>query len=178
MFKRTVVIALLLNTPVMHAAELPATETLNIGRPVDEVQVSEKGISVLPSGAGLPAGRGGAAEGRKIYVEKCAVCHGDNGEGRPDYVALVGGRGSLSTDKPLLTVGSYWPTATTIFDYVWRAMPYQAPGSLSADEVYSLTAWILSANKIIDERLVLDRSSLLKVRMPNANGFVSAAVPR
>jgi cytochrome c len=170
-----VILALLIATSLARADELSADEPLNVGRAIGEAQASEKGISVLPSGAGLPAGRGSSKEGRKIYLEKCAVCHGENGEGRADFVALVGGRGSLSSDTPLLTVGSYWPTATTIFDYVWRAMPYQAPGSVSANEVYALTAWILSANEIIDERAVLDRSSLLRVQMPNVNGFLSSA---
>lgn len=175
MSKHIAILALIIVAPFAHAAESPANQALNIGRAINEVQASATGISILPSGAGLPEGRGCADEGRKTYLEKCAVCHGDSGEGRAAFVALVGGRGSLSSDKPLLTVGSYWPNATTIFDYVWRAMPYQAPGSLSANEVYALTAWILSANEIIDERDVLDRSALMKVKMPNANGFVRPA---
>lgn len=175
MFRDMVVVALVLTASVAHADDSPVEQALSIGRTIDEAQASEKGVSVLPSGAGLPEGRGRPLEGRKIYLEKCAACHGDNGEGRADFAALVGGQGSLSSDKPLLTVGSYWPTATSVFDYVWRAMPYQAPGSLSADEVYAVTAWILSANDIIDERAVLDQAALLKVKMPNANGFLSAA---
>jgi hypothetical protein len=85
---------------------------------------------------------------------------------------MVGGRGSLSTDKPVLTVGSYWPTATTLFDYIWRGMPYGNPGSLSADETYALTAWVLAANDIVKETSVIDRRSLLRMKMPNAEGFV------
>lgn len=143
-----------------------------IGREISEQEAASYGASVLPSGAGLPQGSGSAQEGRKLYVAKCAACHGDSGEGRADFPALVGGRDSLSTDKPVLTVGSYWPTATTIFDYIWRAMPYQEAGSLTADETYALTAWVLSANDIIGENQVLDRKSLSRVRMPNRDGFV------
>ena len=94
------------------------------------------------------------------------------GEGRADFPALVGGRGSLSTDKTVLTVGSYWPTATTLFDYIWRGMPYGNPGSLSADETYALTAWVLAANDIVKETSVIDRRSLLRIKMPNAEGFI------
>lgn len=171
MSKRSVLVSLLAIASLAHADDPSSDQRFGIGRSLDEREASMKGISALPSGLGLPDGRGRADEGRKIYLEKCAACHGENGEGRPGYAPLVGGRGSLTSEKPVFTVGSYWPTATTLFDYVWRAMPYEAPGTLSPDQVYALTAWILSANKITDSRTVIDRKALLKVKMPNADGF-------
>jgi len=173
MFRHIILVGLIAAAP-----SIAADAALNIGTAIDEDAAAAKGISALPSGSGLPAGRGSAVEGSKIYQQQCASCHGERGEGKADFAALVGGRGTLASDKPLLTVGSYWPTATTIFDYISRAMPYQAPGSLSADEVYALTAWILSENKIIDKSQVLDRAALLKVTMPNANGFVRPTGPK
>jgi cytochrome c len=167
MFRHIVLVGLFAIAP-----SISADPALRIGKSITEDEATAQGISVLPSGSGLPAGRGSATEGAQIYQRSCASCHGEHGQGSTDFAALVGGRGSLGSDKPQLTVGSYWPTATTIFDYIARAMPYQAPGSLSADEVYALTAWILSENKIIDRGQVLDRAALLKVKMPNANGFV------
>jgi S-disulfanyl-L-cysteine oxidoreductase SoxD len=152
------------------ASEQP--QRLYVGTPIAEEDALAKGRSVLPDGSGLPSGRGTAQQGLKIYADKCAGCHGDRGEGRADFSALVGGRGSLSTDKPVLTVGSYWPTSTTLFDYIWRGMPYGAPGTLTADETYALTAWILSANGIVKETTVMDRKSLIRVKMPNADGFI------
>lgn len=151
------------------AAEAPR---LNIGQVISEQAALERGSSALPDGTGLPPGGGTAAEGQKIYTAKCAACHGDRGEGRADFSALVGGRGSLASDKPKLTVGSYWPTATTVFDYVWRAMPYGQPGSLTANEAYALTAWILNANGIIEGKHLIDARTLPRVKMPNADGFV------
>lgn len=147
-------------------------ERLHIGQAISEQAVLEWGTSALPDGSGLPPGSGTAVEGQKIYAAKCAACHGDRGEGRADFSALVGGRGSLASDKPKLTVGSYWPTATTVFDYVWRAMPYGEPGSLTAKEAYALTAWILNANGIIEDEHVIDARTLPRVKMPNADGFV------
>jgi S-disulfanyl-L-cysteine oxidoreductase SoxD len=154
-------------------------QRLDVGKSIREGDALTKGRSILSDGTGLPPGRGTAQQGTKIYAQQCAGCHGDRGEGRADFPALVGGRGSLSTDKPVLTVGSYWPTATTLFDYIWRGMPYGAPGSLSADETYALTAWVLSANEIVNETTVIDRESLPRVKMPNADGFiVDAKVPQ
>lgn len=144
----------------------------NVGAALKPEEVAAVDISVLPNGSGLPEGKGSAREGARVYATHCAACHGDQGEGRGDFVALVGGRGSLSTDQPVLTVGSYWPTATTIFDYIRRAMPYNTPGVLTADEVYAVTAWILEKNQIVSTATVLDKQSLPKVRMPNSNGFV------
>jgi cytochrome c len=129
-------------------------------------------ITVLPDGQGLPPGRGNARQGAPIYAAKCAACHGDKGQGLADFPALVGGRGSLASREPLLTVGSYWPFATTLFDYIRRAMPYHAAGELDDGQVYALTAWILAANGIIKETDVLDRKRLPRVTMPNRDGFV------
>lgn len=127
--------------------------------------------AIGPRGEELPAGRGRAGEGAGIYAAKCAMCHGANGHEGPDAV-LVGGRGSLSTAAPLLTVGSFWPYATTVFDYIRRSMPFVAPGSLTADETYAVTAYLLAANGIIAPEVVIDRDSLPAVAMPNRAGFV------
>ncbi len=178
MSKRVVLAALIALASLAHADERLSDRGLGIGEAIAEREAAQHGSSVLPSGAGLPEGRGRADEGRTIYLAKCASCHGDEGEGRPGYLPLVGGQGSLTSGKPRFTVGSYWPTATTLFDYLWRAMPYEAPGSLSANEVYALTAWILSANKITASRQIMDRAALLKVKMPNANGFERPISPR
>jgi mono/diheme cytochrome c family protein len=147
---------------------------LGVGRPLSAHDLAAKDIHVMSDGAGLPEGRGTARQGALIYAARCAACHGDRGQGLGDFPALVGGRGSLATETPLLTVGSYWPYATTIFDYIRRAMPYQSAGELSADEVYALTAWILAANGIVKHEAVMDRKSLPKVRMPNQEGFERA----
>lgn len=144
----------------------------NVGEPLTADQLRAIDLSVLPGGAGLPDGKGRAREGAKVYATHCAACHGDRGEGRGDFVALVGGQGSLATDRPLLTVGSYWPIATTVFDYIRRAMPYNSPGVLTSDEVYAVTAWILERNGIVPVGAVLDRRTLPQVRMPNKDGFV------
>lgn len=153
-------------------ADVPANAPLGVGRPVSEQEVATEDITVLPSGAGLPAGRGTVQAGRALYAAQCAACHGDRGEGLGDFPALVGGRGSLSLQKPVLTVGSYWPFATTLWDYINRAMPYTDAGTLSSDDVYAVTAYVLYLNGIVSERQVLDRASLSRVRMPNRDGFV------
>lgn len=144
----------------------------DLGQPLTADQTAAIDISALPNGEGLPKGKGTAREGARVYATHCAACHGDKGEGRGDFAALVGGRGTLSTSQPVLTVGSYWPTATTVFDYVRRAMPYNTPGVLTTDEVYAVTAWILEKNDILPVGAVLDRRTLPKVRMPNREGFV------
>lgn len=156
----------------MGAAAADPPAALGIGRPASVHDVAGIDITVLPDGTGLPPGRGTANQGESTYAAQCAACHGDKGQGVGDFPALVGGIGTLADKKPLLTVGSYWPIATTIFDYIRRAMPYQAAGELTDNDVYALTAWILSANGIIGKSDVLDRDSLPRVRMPNRDGFV------
>lgn len=142
-----------------------------LGRPATEAEIGAWDIEVGPGGAGLPPGRGSVQEGAKVYAAKCASCHGPTGvEGPMDR--LVGGRGTLATDKPVKTVGSFWPYATTLYDYIYRAMPPAAPQSLAPHEVYSLVAWILYRNEILAEEAVLDARTLPAVRMPNRDGFV------
>jgi cytochrome c len=130
--------------------------------------------SSLPDGRGLPDGKGTADSGKQLYAEKCASCHGDQLQGGLGD-RLVGGRGTLvnndSTKKPIKTIESYWPYATTVWDYIKRAMPFDAPGSLTNDEVYSLCAYILAEAHVVEPNVVLDKASLSKVRMPNRDGF-------
>jgi S-disulfanyl-L-cysteine oxidoreductase SoxD len=132
------------------------------------------GYAIAPDGIGLPAGHGTAAEGRIVYTASCASCHGPDLEGQKAIGAppLIGGRGTLASAKPLKTVESYWPYATTVFDYIHRAMPFNAPGSLTDDQVYAVTAYVLARGHVIDDGLAVDAGSLPKIRMPNAAGFV------
>ena len=145
----------------------------NLGRTPTPQEIRAADISIPPSGAGLPAGSGDAKAGAQVYASKCLACHGEKGAGKPAD-ALVGGIGSLATPKPLRTVGSYWPYATTVFDYVRRAMPYPAPHSLTDAETYAVTAYLLHLNGVIAADEVMDATSLPKVKMPNRGGFRSA----
>jgi S-disulfanyl-L-cysteine oxidoreductase SoxD len=142
-----------------------------IGTPISATDIEAWNIDVAPDGRGLPAGSGDVATGAHIFAAKCAACHGAKGEGLIGD-PLVGGRGTLTAANPKRTVGSYWPYATTLFDYIRRAMPYNAPQSLSADEVYAVSAWILNQNGIVPADARLDAHSLAAIRMPNRDGFV------
>ena len=134
-------------------------------------------ISIPPSGAGLPAGGGTARQGVQVYEQKCQSCHGAKGAGKPAD-PLVGGAGTLASKVPLRTVGSYWPYATTLFDYVRRAMPITNPLSLTDEEVYAVSAYVLYLNGIISEDDQMNARTLPLVRMPNRDGFVNAWQPR
>src|SRR5579871_6499257 len=116
-----------------------------VGRAPTPQEIQDWDISIAPDGTGLPAGSGTAAVGKEIYSNRCARCHGEKGEGR-DSVALAGGQGTLKNPKPLRTVGSYWPYATTIWDYVNRSMPFDKPGTLTREQVYAVTAYVLYLN--------------------------------
>ena len=155
----------------------PQSSRFALGEKPTQNQIAALDITVFPDGTGLPFGRGNAIEGRGVYAVRCATCHGPAGEGTADYPQLVGGRGTLKTDRPILTVGSYWPYATTIWDYVHRAMPYDLPGSLTSNEMYAVTAHLLFLNGIIREDELLNQNTLPRVRMPNRNGFVRDARP-
>ncbi|MBR0872928.1 cytochrome c [Bradyrhizobium tropiciagri] len=143
----------------------------DFGRPATPDEIALWDIDVRPDGKGLPAGSGTVAHGKEIFADNCAVCHGDNGVGGIKD-RLAGGQGTLASNAPVKTVGSYWPYATTLFDYIHRAMPYQAPGSLSNDDTYAVAAYILSLNGILPADGKLDRDSLPKIKMPNRDGFV------
>ncbi|MBN3762037.1 cytochrome c [Burkholderia sp. Ac-20365] len=147
-----------------------------IGTPISDADIAAWNIDVAPDGHGLPAGSGDVAMGGRIFAARCATCHGAKGEGLIGD-QLIGGRGTLTSANPKRTVGSYWPYATTLFDYIRRAMPYNAPQSLSADEVYAVSAWILNQNGIVPDDARLDAHSLAAVHMPNRDGFVSDPRP-
>lgn len=142
------------------------------GTPASAIEISGWDIDVRPDGAGLPDGRGSVAEGQAIYDAKCATCHGTFGEST-DYMAIAGGVGSLASDAPMRTTGSKLNYATTLFDYIRRAMPFNAPKSLTTNEVYALTAYVLNLNDILPADAVLDRRALIAVRMPNRDGFTT-----
>jgi cytochrome c len=156
---------------VVVACLAPLARANDFGRTPTPDEIKLWDIDVRPDGKGLPPGRGSAAQGKSVYAENCEACHGPNGQnGIKDR--LVGGFGTLASDKPIKTVGSFWPYATTLFDYIHRAMPYQAPGSLSVDDTYSVVAYILSLNQILPADAALDNTTLPKVKMPNRDGFI------
>lgn len=133
----------------------------------------------MPDGRGLPAGSGDYATGKKVYTAKCMACHGADlgGVKGTGAAALIGGRGSLASGKPKKTVESYWPYASTVFDYVKRAMPFNAPGSLSDDEVYAVVAYVLGEANIFDKSATLDAKTLPMIKMPNEDGFIADPRP-
>ncbi|GAB1716896.1 MAG: cytochrome c, class I [Nitrobacter sp.] len=147
----------------------------NVGRVATADEIA-KYFAIPPSGAGLPAGSGTAKAGAAIFADTCAACHGDKLQGNPAKGIggdrLIGGQGTLASKTPVKTVESYWPYATTLFDYIKRAMPFNAPGSLKDDEVYALVAYILSEARIIKPTEIMDAKSLPKVQMPNRDGFI------
>src|SRR5881396_3300807 len=156
---------------------MPAGKPPDFGTEVSADEIGRWDISIPPSGAGLPKGSGTARQGLQVYEQKCLACHGAKGVGKPAD-ALAGGIGSLASKAPLRTVGSYWPYATTLFDYVRRAMPITNPLSLTDDEVYAVSAYVLFLNGIVGEDAVMNAQTLPQVKMPNRDGFVSDWPPR
>jgi cytochrome c5 len=142
-----------------------------IGRLATPKQVAGWDIDVRPDGVGLPAGSGSVEQGNVLYEEKCAVCHGDFGEGTGRWPILAGGLDSLTDDRPEKTVGSYWPYVSTLWDYIHRAMPFFQPQSLSDDQVYALTAYVLYLNDLVEDDFVLSQANLTTIRLPNEHGF-------
>ena len=158
-------------TPSAAAARKAAPKGPGLGVPATAAQVEAADISIGPDGAGLPPGSGTPAEGEAIYSTKCLACHGPQGSGTVND-RLVGGQGTLTSPAPIKTIGSYWPYATTVFDYVRRAMPYPAPHSLTDPEAYALTAYLLSLNGVIAKDAVMDAKTLPQVQMPNRGNFI------
>jgi mono/diheme cytochrome c family protein len=158
-------------TAIIAAASF-AAETPHFGQPITPEELATWDISIGPDGAGLPPGRGTPKEGEAVYAANCQACHGEKGAGRPNDT-LVGGFGTIASDRPAVkTIGSYWPYATTLFDYIRRAMPYQQSKSLTNDQIYAVSAYILHLNGIIGADDTVDAQSLPKVKMPNRDGFV------
>jgi S-disulfanyl-L-cysteine oxidoreductase SoxD len=146
-------------------------ETPNLGKPIDEAAIGNWDISILPDGTGLPKGSGTPAQGAVIYVEKCSGCHGDNGKGG-QAGALVSDQKIAGISASQKTIKNFWPFSTTIFDFIRRAMPFPMPRSLSDDEVYALTAYILAENKLIGAGDMMNAETLPKVKMPNRDNFI------
>jgi S-disulfanyl-L-cysteine oxidoreductase SoxD len=155
-------------------AQSPSGQSPNIGKPISEPDIKAWDISVLPDGTNLPPGSGTSAQGAKIYAEKCVACHAEGGKGggAPGAGPLVGGAPLTNGIETAKTIANYYAYATTVFDYIRRAMPYNAPRSLSDNEVYALTAYILALNKLIGDNDVMDAKTLPQVKMPNRDNFI------
>ncbi|WP_323036784.1 c-type cytochrome [Pararhodobacter sp.] len=160
----TTALAGMLATPLM-------AQVHNLGRPALPAEITAWDIAVEPDGTGLPEGSGDVYDGEDLWVENCASCHGDFGEGAGAFPVIAGGEGTLTNRRPVKTVGSYWPYLSTVWDYVHRSMPFGNAQILTADETYAITAYILYSNGIVDDDFVLSRDNFLDVEMPNADGF-------
>jgi len=149
-------------------------QSSGLGKPIAEADIKQWDIAILPDGSNLPPGSGTPAQGAKIFAEKCSACHGEAGKGgvAPYYPALVGGQPLTNGIDTVKTIANYYAYATTVFDYTRRAMPYNMPRSLADDEVYALTAYILSLNKLIGDNDVMDAKTLPQVKMPNRDNFI------
>lgn len=158
------------------AGSAAAEGRYGLGRPATDAEIAAWDIDVDRDGRKLPAGRGSVAHGREVFAAQCASCHGQAGEGGLGD-RLVGGQGTLASAKPVKTVGSYWPYAPTLFDYVRRAMPMNAPQSLGTDDTYAVVGYLLNLNGLVTDDAVLDARSLAAVRMPNRDGFVADPRP-
>jgi len=143
----------------------------DLGRSIDPAEIAPWDISIQPDGTGLPPGSGTPAQGAPVYAQKCAACHGENGKGALS-AAVVGGAALTNGIDTVKTIANFWPYPTTLFDFIRRAMPYQQPKTLTNDEVYALTAYLLALNKLIGENETMNAQTLPKVKMPNRDGFI------
>jgi cytochrome c553 len=164
-FNVVFLIALILGSSAAFA------QSPNFGKPISPAEIAAWDISIMPDGSGLPPGSGTPGDGSRIYVAKCAMCHGPDGKGGL-AAALVGGNPLTSGIDTTKTIANFWPYATTLFDYTRRAMPWPKPRTLTNDEVYALTAYVLALNKLIGENDIMNADTLPKVRMPNRDGFI------
>lgn len=155
-------------------AAVTGAQDLRLGVPITEADLQSVDLIIQPDGTGLPAGSGTAQQGRQVFTQRCSACHGAAGEGANPSLQLVGGS-MQSEGVPVRTVGSYWPYATTLFDYIRRAMPANEPKSLTADEVYQVSAFLLFLNGVIAEDAVINAQTLPQVKMPNRDGFIDVS---
>jgi mono/diheme cytochrome c family protein len=162
--------------PRLVAAQPAQPPSLGLGHTPTAEHLKAIDIDITPDGKGLPPGSSTAAAGKDVYTRRCETCHGPTGKEGPQDV-LVGGKGSLATAKPQKTIGSYWPYATTLWDYIRRAMPFDHPGTLTAEEIYGTTSYLLFLNGVVAESEVVDQTTLPKVQMPNRHGFTADPRP-
>lgn len=160
---------------LLALSSLAFAQKYGVGRPASAADIVARDYSITAKGVGLPSGGGSAKEGQELYVKHCSTCHGLKGEGDAEQgnPAIAGGVGTIASPKPVKTVGSYWPYAPGVFDYIRRAMPYDNPRTLKADEYYAITAYVLSLSGIVKPEERLDAKSLPEVKMPNRDGFVA-----
>ena len=156
---------------LMASGALNAAEKYGFGTTATEAEIQGWDIDIRPDGMGLPPGEGSVTDGEELYEQLCATCHGLFGEGEGRWPVLAGGEDTLTEDRPVKTVGSYWPYASTLYDYIRRAMPFTAPRSLSDEQTYQLAAYVLYLNEVVEEDFVANQDTLAKVEMPNRDGF-------
>ena len=165
--------ALLIAFAIALVAAAPAgAEGPNLGKPISQADLAPWDLTVMPDGTGLPPGSGTAAEGKPLFADNCALCHGDEGKGGIVEAVVVNDPPPLTGPGSVKSIGNFWPVATTLFDFIRRAMPYTAPRTLSDDETYALTAYVLYLNKLIGEHDTIDAQTLPKVKMPNRDNFI------
>ena len=152
--------------------EAAATETFGLGRPALPEEVAAWDLDVSPDGTGLPEGSGDVMTGEEVYLDNCASCHGDFAEGLDNWPSLSGGEGTLDREDPEKTIGSYWPYLSTVWDYVHHSMPFGNAQTLSADDTYAITAYLLYSNGMVEDDFVLSKENFGEVKMPNAEGFI------
>lgn len=163
---------LLASTALVTIVALPAlADTLGIGRPALPEEIAAWSVAIMPDGRGLPAGSGNVMDGEEAWIENCAICHGDFAEGAGNWPVIAGGIGTLTAERPVKTVGSYWPHLSTVWDYVNRSMPFGNAQTLSADDVYAITAYILYSNGLVDDDFELTQENFAEVKLPNHDGF-------
>lgn len=164
--------AVAISSLALAQQKTPAPKKFGFGREATAEEIKGWDIDIRPDGVGLPVGKGTAKQGEPLYVEKCASCHGEFGESAGRWPILSGGNGTLKSHDPVKSVGSYWPYVTTLFDYIVHAMPYGNAQSLTADEIYAISAYILVLNDIIkDENQELNEKNFAKIRLPNEANF-------
>lgn len=168
---RAVLVSLMVGAMLVPSALGAKPGDYGLGTPATSAEINAWNDDVAPSGDNLPPGSGSVTQGQQVFATYCAACHGAQGQGGPND-KLVGGQGTLDTKAPVKTIGSFWPYATTIFDYVRRAMPFNAPGTLSNDQVYAVTAYLLYMNGIVQQNAVMNAKSLASVKMPNRDNFL------
>jgi len=168
---KKVIIASVASASLALALTADAQEKFNFGKTATADEIAGWDIDIRPDGKGLPVGQGSVEEGEVLYEQLCASCHGLFGEGEGRWPVLAGGQDTLSEERPTKTVGSYWPYASTLYDYIRRAMPFTAPRSLSDEQVYHITAYVLYLNELVEDDFVLTHENLATIEMPNKDGF-------